>query len=65
GAIGADVRHIIAAAGANNAQAFDVVRQGGFITFLWFVLTLISAAIGGLIGFYGRVDFLRRRGAVR
>jgi hypothetical protein len=64
GAIGQDVSRILASAGATNPQAFDLVRQGGFITFVWFLLPLIAATVGGYLGQYQRVDFVHRHPAI-
>jgi hypothetical protein len=63
GTIGLDVGRILASAGAANPQAFDLVRQGGFITFVWFLLPLIAATVGGYLGQYQRVDFVHRHPA--
>ena len=66
GTIGDDVRRIIAAAGSTNPQTFDLVRQGGFITFVWFLLPLLAGLVGGYFGQYQRLDLTRRHiGAAR
>jgi hypothetical protein len=64
GAIGQDVSRIMASAGATSPQAFDLVRQGGFITFVWFLLPLLAATLGGYLGQFQRVDIVRRHVSV-
>jgi hypothetical protein len=60
GAIGQDVGRILATAGATNPQAFDLVRQGGFITFVWFLLPLLAATLGGYLGERQRGEIIHR-----
>jgi len=64
GTIGQDVSRIMASAGAGNPQAFDLIRQGGFITFVWFLLPLLAATVGGYLGQFQRIDIVRRHVSV-